>query len=128
MTTAHDTPQERMTEYGRLFDHALAGRERTSAGLTFRFNAKPGVEEWVRDLSRRQKACCAFFDFTISVGDAQVAWLIATDGDSVAEAILDEMYGLPDMVAGGLPALLEQMGSVGLTIKVSDNGQVTTVS
>ena len=117
-----------MTEYGRLFDHALAGRERTSAGLTFRFTAKPGVEEWVRDLSRREKACCAFFGYTITVADAQIIWLISTDGDPVAESILEEMYGLPDKIAGGMPALTGQLDSVGLTIKVSDDSHVTTVS
>lgn len=117
-----------MSEYGRLFDHALAGRDRTGAGLAFRFTAKAGVEEWVRDLSQREKACCAFFDYTITVGDGQITWLIATDGNPVAESILDEMYQLPDVVAEGLPALLEQLGSVGLTIDTSDDGHVTAVS
>ncbi len=104
MTDAQDIPQERMSEYGRLFAHALTGRERTGAGLMFRFEARPGVEEWVRDLSRREAACCPFFNYIIRItGGGDVAWLIATDGDPVAEAILDEMYRLPDVVADGFP-------------------------
>ena len=128
MTTTRDTPEERMNEYGRLFGHALAGRERTSAGLTFRFTTKPGVEEWVRDLSKREAACCAFFDYTITVDDDQITWLIATDGNPVAETILDEMYRLPDIAGDGLPALLEQLGSVGLTVNTPGDGHVTAVS
>ena len=112
----------------RLFPHALAGRDRTSAGLTFRFTAKPGVEEWVRDLSQREKACCAFLDYTITVGDGQITWLVATDGNPVAESILDEMYQLPDVAGDGLPALLEQLSSVGLTVNISRDGKVTAVS
>jgi len=117
-----------MSEYGRLFGHALTGRERTDAGLTFRFTIKPGVEAWVRDLSQREAACCAFFDYTITIGDAQITWLIATDGNPVAESILDEMYRLPDIAGEGLAALLEQLGSVGLTVNTSQDGQVTAVS
>ncbi len=129
MTDAQDIPQERMSEYGRLFAHALTGRERTGAGLMFRFEARPGVEEWVRDLSRREAACCPFFNYIIRItGGGDVAWLIATDGDPVAEAILDEMYRLPDVVADGFPDLLRQLDSAGLTINSSPDGRVTSVS
>ena len=72
-------PQERMSEYGRLFEHALISRERTSAGLTFRFQPRPSVDEWIRDLSQREAACCPFFNYTISTTDnAEITWLIAT--------------------------------------------------
>lgn len=129
MTDAPDTAQERMDEYGRLFAHALAGRERTDAGLTFRFEARPGVEEWVGDLSRREAACCPFFNYTIDIGDgSEVAWLIATDGDRFAEAILDEMYRLPDVIADGFPGLLRQLDNAGLAVKSSSDGRVTSVS
>ncbi len=118
-----------MSEYGRLFDHALIGRERTSAGLTFRFKARPGVDEWVRDLCEREAACCPFFDYTISTtGDGEFVWLIATDGDPVAESILDEMYRLPDVIADGYPGLLRQLDTAGLTVNISSGGQVTSVS
>ena len=129
MSNARDTPQERMSEYGRLFDHALIGRERTSAGLAFRFEPQPGVAEWICDLSQREAACCPFFDYTISTtDDGEITWRIATDGDSVAESILDEMYQLPDITAGGFPGLLHQLGAAGLTIETSHDGQVTSVT
>lgn len=129
MTDAPDTPQERMSEYGRLFDHALIGRERNGAGLIFRFEPRPGVYEWIRDLSQREAACCPFFDYTISTTDNdEITWLIATDGDPVAESILDEMYRLPDIITDGFPGLLRQLDTIGLTVTTSDDGQVTSVS
>jgi hypothetical protein len=78
MTNARDTPQERMSEYGRLFDHALIGRERTSVGLTFRFEAR----SWRWRRSRIHSS-------TPGRDNGEIIWLIATDGDPVAESILD---------------------------------------
>ena len=73
-------------------------------------------------------ACCAFVDYAITVGNEQITWLIAIDGNPAAESILDEMYQLTDIVADGFPALLEQLGSVGLTVNTFDDGLVTAVS
>jgi hypothetical protein len=107
----------------------LVGRERTSAELTYRFETQPGVYEWIRDLSRREAACCPFFVYTISTTDSgEITWLIATDGDPVAESILDEMYRLPDIITDGFPGLLRQLDTIGLTVATSDDGQVTSVS
>ena len=118
-----------MSEYGRLFNYALTGRERTSAGLTFRFKTKPGVDEWVRDLSCREQACCPFFDYTVTTTDnGDIVWLIATAGGPVAESILDEMYRLPDIIADGFPGLLRQLETAGLTIDTSPDGQTTSVT
>ena len=61
MTDAPDTAIERLAEYEGLYTEALIGRERTDDGIRFRFRARPGLEEWVRDLAAREKACCAFF-------------------------------------------------------------------
>ena len=66
MTGAPDTGPERLREYQRLFSQALIGREKTAAGICFRLRAQPGTEAWVRDLAAREKACCAFFTFTIT--------------------------------------------------------------
>ena len=118
-----------MSEYGRLFTHALAGRERTTAGLLFRFEARPGVPEWVSDLSQREAACCPFFTYIIHNSDGgEVTWLIAADDDPVAGAILDEMYRLPDVIAHGYPGLLRQLDNAGLTVTTSSDGRVTSVS
>lgn len=87
---------ERMAEYQRLFREYLTGRSRTGPGIRFRFRAEPGVEDWVRDLARREKACCGFFDFTVSTGGQEVRWDAAVADDERARQALDEFYRLPD--------------------------------
>jgi hypothetical protein len=99
MTSAPDTPAERLAEYGRLFTEHLVGRERTAdGGARFRFRADDRVEVWVRDLAAREKACCAFFDFGVTrVGD-EVIWNARVVDDEIARAVLNEFYDLPETV------------------------------
>jgi len=99
MSTARDTPEERLAEYRRLFAQALLGRERTAEGIRFRFRADEGVEAWVRDLAAREKACCPFFDFEVAAEGNQVRWDASVADDDAARAILDEFYDLPDALA-----------------------------
>jgi hypothetical protein len=106
MTTAPDTPAQRLAEYRRLFATALVGRDRTAAGIRFRFRAGDGarprdrdrdrVEAWVRDLAAREKACCAFFDFDVRTAGDEVHWYATVVDDDVARAVLEEFYALPD--------------------------------
>ena len=65
MTYADDTLVDRLAGYGRLFDHALVGRESTATATTFRFAARPGVGDWVLDLVRREAACCPFLSYEV---------------------------------------------------------------
>jgi hypothetical protein len=102
MTGAADTMAERMAEYRRLFAHSLLGRDRTSTGIRFRFRADPGLADWVRDLAAREKACCAFFSFTVTASDGEVWWDASVVDDDMARHILDEFYRLPDTLARGL--------------------------
>ena len=92
---------ERMAEYRRLFQDHLTGRSRTAPGIRFRFRAAPGVEEWVRDLARREKACCAFFDFTVTAAGQEIRWDAAVADDEPARQALDEFYRLPDSLGAG---------------------------
>lgn len=96
MSTARDTPAERLAEYRRLFAEALVARERTDIGIRFRFRfrADPGVEDWVRDLAAREKACCPFFGFDIAVDARQVRWDAAVPDTEAARAVLEEFYAL----------------------------------
>jgi predicted HAD superfamily Cof-like phosphohydrolase len=94
MSHGRDTPAERLAEYHRLFGRTLAGRERTAAGIRFRFRAGPGVEEWVRDLAAREKACCPFFGFDITADGAEVCWDAAVSDSDAARAVLEEFYAL----------------------------------
>jgi hypothetical protein len=85
-----------MAEYQRLFRQSLTGRTRTGPGIRFRFRAEPGVEDWVRDLARREKACCGFLDFTVTADAQEIRWDAAVAGDGPARQALDEFYRLPD--------------------------------
>ena len=87
---------ERMAEYRRLFRRYLTGRTRTGPGIRFRFRAEAGVEDWVRDLARREKACCGFFDFTVTADAREIRWDATVAGDEPARQALDEFYRLPD--------------------------------
>lgn len=87
---------ERMAEYRRLFQEHLTGRGRTGPGIRFRFRAGPGVEDWVRDLARREQACCGFFDFTVSTDGQEIRWDATVVANEAAQQALDEFYRLPD--------------------------------
>jgi hypothetical protein len=127
MTTAADTPQQRVAEYGRLFAGHLVGRERTAEGIRFRFRADEGVEAWVRDLSAREKACCPFADFTIATVDGQVRWDITVIDDDLARAVLDDFYRTPETIGEGWPATQQRLDDLGFTVTTADGGSATGV-
>jgi hypothetical protein len=127
MTTAVDTGPERMREYQRLFAQALIGRERTAEGIRFRLHADADVENWVRDLAAREKACCAFFDFDISTVDGEVHWEATVVDDDIARAILDEFYDLPDTVGDGVDGLEQRLRGRDLQITANSAGTLTQV-
>jgi hypothetical protein len=122
MTDAPDTTTERLAEYQRLYTEALIGRERTDDGIRFRFRDRPGLEDWVRDLAAREKACCAFFSFTVTVHGDEVWWDSSVVDDDIARQILDEMYRLPDTITDGGPALFDRFSEQGLKVMINDGG------
>jgi hypothetical protein len=122
MTDAPDTAAERLAEYERLFTTALAARERIGKGIRFRFRAEPGLEDWVRDLAAREKACCAFFTFDIAAHGDEVWMDASVVDDDLARQILDEYYRLPESVAEGAAALFERFSAQGLEVMVRDGG------
>jgi hypothetical protein len=119
MTGAPDTGPERLAEYHRLFTAALLGRQRTAEGIRFRFRADAGVEEWVRDLAAREKACCAFFAFEVTRQVGEVWWDAAVTDDDSARAVLAEFYALPDNAAEGADALEDRLARQGLRFTTS---------
>jgi hypothetical protein len=114
MSSAPDTAPQRLREYQRLFSQALISRERTADGIRFRFRAQPGLEAWVRDLAAREKACCAFFTFSVTALGEEVRWDATVIDDGTARAILDEFYALPDTVARGFKGLDQRFSGAGL--------------
>jgi hypothetical protein len=128
MTAAPDTPRERLAEWGRLFEHALADGERTTDGVIWRFVARPGVEEWVRDLAEREAACCRFLDFAVTADDAQVTYRITGDDDPMVQAALDEIHAVPTHIAEGIPGLLDRLRGSGLDIRTGDDRAAATAS
>ncbi|MEO3807607.1 hypothetical protein ABGB17_01245 [Sphaerisporangium sp. B11E5] len=116
MTGAPDTVEERLAEYRRLFAQALIGRERTAEGIRFRLRAEPGVEEWVRDLAAREKACCGFYAFEVRAGEGQVIWDCAVIDDDTARALLEEFFLLPGTVSRGAAELVGRFTARGLGI------------
>jgi hypothetical protein len=120
MTTAVDTPEERLVEYRTLFADHLAIRERTARGIRFRLQDAPGVADHVRDLAAREKACCAFFDFTVTEADGQVVWDATVVDDPVARQILDEFYVLPETASLGEESLYDRFEARGLEIVRGD--------
>jgi len=114
MSTAPDTGPQRLTEYDRLFSTHLLGRERSGEGIRFRLRADHGVEEWIRELAARERACCAFLDSQIAVEDDQVVWDITTIDDDLARAILDDYYDLPDSAGADADELERRLSAKGL--------------
>lgn len=114
MTTAPDTAQQRLDEYQRLFGQALISREKTGQGIRFRLRAEPDVEAWVRDLAAREKACCAFFAFDVTVEGDQVVWDCAVSDNDSARAILEEYYLLPDTASQSPAELSDRLAGKGL--------------
>lgn len=105
MTTAPDTGDERMAEYGRLFAEHLVGRERTGEGIRFRFRAADDVEAWVQSLATREHACCPFFSSRITRTGDEIRWDSWVIDDDLARAVLDEFYRLPETFAQGVEKL-----------------------
>jgi len=114
MTGALDTGPDRLREYQRIFSQALIGRERTADGIRFRFRAQPGIAASVRDLAAREKACCAFFTFSITTLGEEVRWDASVTDDDIARAILDEFYALPDTLADGFEGVYDRFTRQGL--------------
>jgi len=100
MSTARDTPDERLAEYHALFERALLRRERSADAVVFWFRADLGTRETVDDLARREHACCPFFEYHIESVGGEVIWTTINrrTGDERAgvDVILDAFHALPD--------------------------------
>jgi hypothetical protein len=95
MSSASDTPEERLREYEELFARSLLRRERTADAVVFSFRADARAA--VEDLARREAACCPFLDYRVE----DTTWTISDPGRRAA-FVLDAFYDLgnPPVRAG----------------------------
>jgi hypothetical protein len=115
LSTATDTPEQRLDEYHRLFNQALISRDRTgNNGVRFRLRAEDGIESWVRDLAAREKACCAFFAFDITTIGDEVIWMAEVIDNDTARAVLDEFYALTENATKSVDDLRARFTEKGL--------------
>jgi hypothetical protein len=102
MSTASDTPAQRMREYDRLFASAMLDRERGEHAVTFTFGDGAVTQAWVEDLARREAACCPFADYRVEVDGDTVRWTISTTVDEM----LNAYYAMPENPGLDLSGLL----------------------
>jgi hypothetical protein len=100
MSTAADSPEQRLADYGRLFADALIRRARHAGAVVFVFRSDPQISKTIEDLVRREAACCPFLDYGIETTGAEIVWTItnpATGEDRAGvEVILAAFHALPD--------------------------------
>src|SRR4051794_6945348 len=100
MSTAVDTPDQRLDDYGRLFADALVRRERHDGSVVLAFRADTKTRATVEGLVRREAACCPFVDYRVETVGDEIVWtttnpVVGEDRSSV-EVMLDAFHELPD--------------------------------
>jgi hypothetical protein len=120
MSTARDTPDERVAEWGELFDRALLSRERRDDAVVFSFRAGAGRREQLEDLARREHACCPFLDFRLETVGDEVVWtttnVVAGDDHASIDVFLDALHHLPEHAASDLEDLLGRLADRGVNV------------
>src|SRR4051794_39038958 len=79
MSTAPDTPEERLAVYHALYAHALISRERSEGRVVLRFR---GERATVEALARREAACCPFLDYRV---EGDTVWTISGEASEVLD-------------------------------------------
>lgn len=102
MTTAVDTPAERLAEYARVFEGALVRRERRDDSVVFVFRSS--ARELVTELARREAACCPFLEYRVETGGDEVIYTITGAARDGIDGMLDAMHALPETARSSRPA------------------------
>ena len=76
MSSARDTPDERLAAYGRLFEQRAAAARAARRHVVFASAPTPASAEAVEDLARREAACCPFLDYRVETAGDEVIWTI----------------------------------------------------
>lgn len=83
---------DRIEEWRRLIDSDVIEAVRTTGSVRLRLRDKDDALLAAVDLSRREKACCDFFDFRLELLN-DVVWLDIGAPDDAA-ALLDGLFAL----------------------------------
>ena len=92
---------ERAAEARDLIDGALVSREVTEHGLRLRFRGTSETRAAVRDLVRREKECCPFFDFEIAEAGSDLTMTVSAPSD--ARPLLESLFPQPREGPGPRP-------------------------
>jgi hypothetical protein len=126
MSTAEDTPDERLADYQRQFERALLRRERREDSVVFAFRAGGGTREALLDLARREAACCPFLDYRVEAIGDEVIWTTSNHltGSERAgiDAFLDVLYALPDHTGSDIDGFFGRLADAGVEAVVVDDG------
>ena len=113
MSSAEDTPDERLHEYGRLFQTALLRRQRRADSVSFWFRADPGTREALEELARRESACCPFLGYRVETAGDEVIWTttnpLTGDERAAIDVFLDALHGLPDHPGSNIASLYDHL-------------------
>jgi hypothetical protein len=113
MSTARDTPEERLAEYRGLFERALLRRERRPDAVVFAFRADGGTRAQIDDLAGREHACCPFLDYRIETVGDEVIWtttnVVIGDERAAVDVFLDAFHAFPDHAGSDFDGLLAQL-------------------
>jgi hypothetical protein len=124
MSTAIDTPDERLAEYAHLFEAALVRRERLEHAVVFVFRATTGARAKVDDLARREAACCPFMDYRVeTVGDEVIYTITNPVDEPDVDTMLDAVYALPDHAGDGIDGLLGRIAETGVDVVETDTNR-----
>jgi hypothetical protein len=100
LSTAPDTPEQRLREYQQLFERALVRRGRSANAVRFAFRGDPGTRAAVDDLARRESACCPFLDYRVETIGGEVIWTTTNpntgENRAKVDVILDAFHALPE--------------------------------
>jgi hypothetical protein len=122
MSTAQDTPEERVAEYRELFERALLGRERRDDAVVLTFSAD--AQQQVEDLARREHACCPFVDYRVEVTGRQVVWTTtnttADEHRAAVDVMLDALHDLPEHAGSDLDGYLQRLAERGVEFVRAD--------
>jgi hypothetical protein len=114
MSAAVDTPDERLAEYGRLFE------ERGDGTVTLTLRADDGVRELADTLAHREAACCPFVDYHVETLGDEVIWTITNpvtgEGRASVDVMLDAFHALPDHAGSDMDGLLSRLADRGVQV------------